>query len=141
MLDPAPFYAPPHVKFRMAKLPEGECSASECSLICSKSNPSRLVVFLMSADDYWNSGYGRIIMVPRVKLAYDKASIYFHTAMACLHPRRKYTILYTRIDAILPLFGDTSVSVGSRMTRTPTRKIEAGMAHTIGSSPRRRMMR
>lgn len=27
---------------------------------------------LKSVDDYWNSGYGRIIMVPRVKLAYDK---------------------------------------------------------------------
>lgn len=27
---------------------------------------------LTLADDYWNSGYGRIIMVPRVKLAYDK---------------------------------------------------------------------
>ena len=36
VLDPAPFYAPPHVKFRMARLPEGECSASECSLICSE---------------------------------------------------------------------------------------------------------
>lgn len=24
------------------------------------------------ADDYFNAGYGRIIMVPRVKLAYDK---------------------------------------------------------------------
>lgn len=28
----------------------------------------------MCADDYWNAGYGRIIMVPRVKLAYDKVS-------------------------------------------------------------------
>lgn len=25
-------------------------------------------------DDYWEQGYGRIIMVPRVKLAYDKVS-------------------------------------------------------------------
>jgi hypothetical protein len=29
---------------------------------------------LICLDDYWNSGYGRIIMVPRVKLAYDKVS-------------------------------------------------------------------
>lgn len=36
ILDPAPFYQPPHVKFRMARLPDGECSASECSLICSE---------------------------------------------------------------------------------------------------------
>lgn len=57
VLDPAPFYQPPHVKFRMARLTENECSASECSLIC---------------NDYWNAGYGRILMVPRVKLAYDK---------------------------------------------------------------------
>ena len=56
ILDPAPFYAPPHVRFRMARITEGECSASECSLIC---------------NDYWDSGYGRILMVPRVKLAYD----------------------------------------------------------------------
>ncbi|GFZ48035.1 hypothetical protein JCM24511_05783 [Saitozyma sp. JCM 24511] len=68
VLDPAPFYAPPHVKFRMARLPDGECSASECSLIC---------------NDYWNSGYGRIIMVPRVKLAYDK-KVY-----DIIHPERR----------------------------------------------------
>lgn len=57
ILDPAPMYAVPHVRFRMADLSSGECSASECSLIC---------------NDYWKAGYGRIIMVPRVKLAYDK---------------------------------------------------------------------
>jgi len=57
VLDPAPFYSPPHVRFRMAKILDGECSASECSLIC---------------NDYWEAGYGRIMMVPRVKLAYDK---------------------------------------------------------------------
>lgn len=62
ILDPAPFYAPPHVKFRMARITEGECSASECSLIC---------------NDYWESGYGRILMVPRVKLAYDNVSLCF----------------------------------------------------------------
>ncbi len=59
VLDPAPFYSPPHVRFRMAKITEGECSASECSLIC---------------NDYWEAGYGRIMMVPRVKLAYDSVS-------------------------------------------------------------------
>lgn len=60
VLDPAPFYAHPHVKFRMAKLSAGECSASECSLIC---------------NDYWQAGYGRIIMIPRVKLAYDRVRV------------------------------------------------------------------
>lgn len=73
VLDPEPFYQPPHVKFRMARLPDGECSASECSLICSMCpllfrHCSRLTTI----DDYWEQGYGRIIMVPRVKLAYDK---------------------------------------------------------------------
>ncbi|KNZ56210.1 family 69 glycosyltransferase protein [Puccinia sorghi] len=47
ILDPAPLYAHPRVRFRMARLAEGECSASECSLIC---------------NDYWNAGYGRIVM-------------------------------------------------------------------------------
>ncbi|KAI9513522.1 CAP59-like protein [Russula earlei] len=56
VLDPAPFYQPKRVRFRMARITEGECSASECSLIC---------------NDYWEAGYGRILMVPRVKLAYD----------------------------------------------------------------------
>ena len=56
VLDPAPIYAQPHARFRMANLAAGECSASECSLIC---------------NDYTNAGYGRIMMVPRVKLAYD----------------------------------------------------------------------
>lgn len=77
VLDPAPFYAPPHVKFRMARLPEGECSASECSLICSEYHLQSIITevhWLMRSDDYWNAGYGRIIMVPRVKLAYDKVS-------------------------------------------------------------------
>lgn len=56
ILDPAPFYMPQRVKFRMANIVQGECSGSECSLIC---------------NDYWDVGYGRILMVPRVKLAYD----------------------------------------------------------------------
>ncbi|KAK4688477.1 alpha-1,3-mannosyltransferase, partial [Tremellales sp. Uapishka_1] len=82
VLDPAPFYQPPHVKFRMARLPEGECSASECGLIC---------------NDYWNAGYGRIIMVPRVKLAYDKR------VYDIIHPdRRNLTAIrgYKRIGGL-----------------------------------------
>jgi len=68
ILDPAPFYAPPHVRFRMARITEGECSASECSLI---------------GNDYWDAGYGRLLMVPRVKLAYD-GRVY-----DIIHPPRK----------------------------------------------------
>lgn len=79
ILDPAPLYAHPRVRFRMAKLSEGECSASECSLIC---------------NDYWNAGYGRIVMVPRVKLAYD------NRVWQIIHPERKnLTVIrgYTRL--------------------------------------------
>ncbi|THH11304.1 hypothetical protein EW146_g8089 [Bondarzewia mesenterica] len=68
VLDPAPFYTPPHVRFRMARIVDGECSASECSLIC---------------NDYWESGYGRILMVPRVKLAYDRK------VFDIIHPARR----------------------------------------------------
>lgn len=60
VLDPAPIYAQPHARFRMANLAAGECSASECSLIC---------------NDYTQAGYGRIMMVPRVKLAYDNVRL------------------------------------------------------------------
>lgn len=59
VLDPAPFYDLKPVRFRMADIAARECSASECSLI---------------ANDYWDAGYGRIITVPRVKLAYDRVS-------------------------------------------------------------------
>ncbi|KZV79861.1 CAP59-like protein [Exidia glandulosa HHB12029] len=82
VLDPAPLYSPPHVKFRMARLVDGECSASECSLI---------------GNDYWERGYGRIIMVPRVKLAYDKK------VFDIIHPtRRNLTAIrgYSRLGGL-----------------------------------------
>ncbi|TFK32722.1 glycosyltransferase family 69 protein [Crucibulum laeve] len=68
VLDPAPFYKPAPVRFRMARITENECSASECSLIC---------------NDYWEAGYGRILMVPRVKLAYDSK------VFDLIHPSRR----------------------------------------------------
>ncbi|KAF8326440.1 cryptococcal mannosyltransferase 1-domain-containing protein [Amanita rubescens] len=68
VLDSKPFYSPPQVRFRMARITEGECSASECSLIC---------------NDYWEAGYGRIMMVPRVKLAYD------NKVFDVIHPARR----------------------------------------------------
>ncbi|KAG6816091.1 hypothetical protein H0H87_008753 [Tephrocybe sp. NHM501043] len=71
VLDPAPFYTPPQVRFRMARIMEGECSASECSLIC---------------NDYWEAGYGRIMMVPRVKLAYDRME---QKVFDIIHPPRR----------------------------------------------------
>ncbi|KAJ2798578.1 hypothetical protein H4S07_005658, partial [Coemansia furcata] len=41
---------------RFRRSAEGECSASECSLFC---------------NDMWKHGFNRVVMVPRVKLAYD----------------------------------------------------------------------
>lgn len=82
VLDPEPMYTPPHVRFRMARLVEGECSASECSLI---------------GNDYWAVGFGRIIMVPRVKLAYDKK------VFDIIHPpRRNLTAIrgYARLGGL-----------------------------------------
>ena len=69
ILDPAPFYQPKHVCFRMACIAEGECSASECSLIC---------------NNYWEASYGCILMVPRVKLTYNWVRIYFISACSSL---------------------------------------------------------
>ncbi|KZV75706.1 glycosyltransferase family 69 protein [Peniophora sp. CONT] len=68
VMDPEPFYTPPSVRFRMARIADGECSASECSLIC---------------NDYWEKGFGRILMVPRVKLAYDSK------VFDIIHPSRR----------------------------------------------------
>ena len=82
VLDPAPLYAAPYVRFRMARKKEGECSASECSLIC---------------NDYWAAGYGRIIMVPRVKLAYE------NKVVEIVHPpRRNLSAIrgYTRLGGL-----------------------------------------
>ncbi|KAH9000565.1 CAP59-like protein [Lactarius hatsudake] len=82
ILDPAPFYQPKHVRFRMARIADGECSASECSLIC---------------NDYWEAGYGRILMVPRVKLAYDRK------VFDIIHPpRRNLTTIrgYVRLGGL-----------------------------------------
>ncbi|KAJ2458613.1 hypothetical protein GGF42_001969 [Coemansia sp. RSA 2424] len=41
---------------RFRRSAEDECSASECSLMC---------------NDMWHKGFDRVVMVPRVKLAYD----------------------------------------------------------------------
>ncbi|KAJ2865355.1 hypothetical protein GGH94_002308 [Coemansia aciculifera] len=43
---------------RFRRSAKGECSASECSLFC---------------NDLWRKKFNRIVMVPRVKLAYDTA--------------------------------------------------------------------
>ena len=75
ILDPMPFYTPPAVKFRMADILDNECSASECSLIC---------------NDYWQAGFGRIMMVPRVKLAYDNVRRFSPYPS----PLRKLTVLH-----------------------------------------------
>ncbi|KAI8320665.1 hypothetical protein GQ54DRAFT_246300, partial [Martensiomyces pterosporus] len=45
-----------HNATRFRRSAPGECSASECSLLC---------------NDLWTSGYRRAVVVPRVKVAYD----------------------------------------------------------------------
>jgi alpha-1,3-mannosyltransferase len=52
-LDAEPFYK--GVRFRRSYLDKGECAASECSLM---------------AKDFWRLGYGRVIIVPSVKIVY-----------------------------------------------------------------------
>ena len=66
----------------MANTKQGECSASECSLLC---------------NDYWAAGYGRIVMIPRVKLAYD------NKVFEIVHPpRRNLSAIrgYTRLGGL-----------------------------------------
>ena len=43
-----------NVRFRRGDKGQGECAASECSLVCS---------------DYWKAGYGRIQVVPSVQVS------------------------------------------------------------------------
>lgn len=105
VLDPAPIYATPHVKFRMADLSTGECSASECSLICNDYTNSG--AWMSCSSFVWErkipsltpnqTGYGRIMMVPRVKLAYD------NKVYQIIHPdRRNLTAIrgYRRIGGL-----------------------------------------
>lgn len=55
ILHPGPFLNH-SIRFRMARVEENECSASECSLVCK---------------DFAQSGYDRFLVIPRVKVAYD----------------------------------------------------------------------
>ncbi|KAJ2094304.1 hypothetical protein GGI09_005479 [Coemansia sp. S100] len=54
LIDAKVFQGDDGVRFRRGV--EGECSASECSLIC---------------NDMWRKGFNRLVTVPRVKLSYD----------------------------------------------------------------------
>ena len=124
ILDPAPLYEPPPVRFRMAKITEGECSASECSLIC---------------NDYWEAGYGRILMVPRVKLAYDRVSIsvthlFLSLLKGCL--RGFSTLFIPHVETSRP-YGLTSALADFQMIHGRTRRTGRGSAHTIGYSLRK----
>jgi len=124
VLDPAPFYSPPHVRFRMARITEQECSASECSLIC---------------NDYWEAGYGRIMMVPRVKLAYDNVSLLHQPAPLSQRFYRKSLISFIQTVGILLLSEVMSAWVDSLMTPVRILRIGLGMAHTIGYSPKKKV--
>ena len=91
----------------MANLAAGECSASECSLICndytkagefSSLFSSCLVALdskkerradLVSVGCSCELGYGRIMMVPRVKLAYDNVRFPFAKLKPLRVPSRR----------------------------------------------------
>lgn len=121
VLDPAPFYSPPHVRFRMARITENECSASECSLIC---------------NDYWEAGYGRIMMVPRVKLAYDRVrlsvSLLFDYQLMKMGDVRKCLILsILNVETLRPyedMFGSADFQTTPRLIH----RIGLGLDLTIG---------
>ncbi|WVW86879.1 hypothetical protein I302_108934 [Kwoniella bestiolae CBS 10118] len=57
ILSPEPFLPPYNVRFRRGDTAKGECAASECTLI---------------AGDYWRAGFGRVMVVPSVQLAYER---------------------------------------------------------------------
>ncbi|KAJ2157861.1 hypothetical protein GGF46_004197 [Coemansia sp. RSA 552] len=54
VIDARVFYGAASLRFRRSG--HGECSASECSLLC---------------NDMWRAGYNRTLIVPRVKVAYS----------------------------------------------------------------------
>ncbi|WWC73646.1 uncharacterized protein I206_107618 [Kwoniella pini CBS 10737] len=57
ILSPKPFLPPHNVRFRRGDLMKEECAASECTLI---------------ASDFWKVGYGKVMIVPSVQLAYER---------------------------------------------------------------------
>ncbi|PVU94031.1 hypothetical protein BB561_002863 [Smittium simulii] len=56
ILNAAPFYLHPSLKFRRSDTKSKECSASECSLFC---------------NDLWDKNYKKFVVVPRVRVAYS----------------------------------------------------------------------
>ncbi|OLY81913.1 Alpha-1,3-mannosyltransferase CMT1 [Smittium mucronatum] len=55
VLNSKPFYGKKPLRFRRSHVGTGECSASECSLLC---------------NDFWSLGYRRIIVVPEILVFY-----------------------------------------------------------------------
>jgi len=63
VLDPKPFLPPYNIRFRRGK--QGECAASECSLI---------------AADFWKVGFGRVQVIPSVQVSFQHLDIPLMTA-------------------------------------------------------------
>ncbi|OLY84386.1 Alpha-1,3-mannosyltransferase CMT1 [Smittium mucronatum] len=55
ILNPKPFYEENSIRFRRSYAGAGECSASECSLLC---------------NDFWQRGYRRFVVVPEILVFY-----------------------------------------------------------------------
>jgi hypothetical protein len=152
ILDPAPMYAHPHVRFRMANLGEGECSASECSLMCVHSaalallfgsercrpaatttgRPATVASCVSSSSSLLVSNERHPqIMVPRVKLCYDKVRTVTDSFARRPHTRLVYSksgTLRIPTDATSPSFAATHALAATPRTRAPIRKIAAGCA-------------
>lgn len=60
IMSPTPFMRPHGVRFRRGDKQRGECSASECSLVCS---------------DYWKAGFGRVQVVPSVQVSLFRTDV------------------------------------------------------------------
>ncbi|KAJ3034848.1 capsular associated protein, partial [Rhizophlyctis rosea] len=56
ILRPTPF-THSHIRFRSGQPQNGECAASECSLLC---------------QDFWKAGWGRVVVVPGVRVGYER---------------------------------------------------------------------
>ncbi|OMJ12538.1 Alpha-1,3-mannosyltransferase CMT1 [Smittium culicis] len=56
VINAAPFYGKDPIRFRRSDASAGECSASECSLLCT---------------DFWKRGFRRIVVVPKILVPYS----------------------------------------------------------------------
>ncbi|WWC92851.1 uncharacterized protein L201_007812 [Kwoniella dendrophila CBS 6074] len=89
ILSPEPFLPPYDVRFRRSDKSKNECAASECTLI---------------ASDFWKEGFGKVLVVPSVQLAYER-----DVAIDIVEELFKQKEQLGWIDAVPPIELDTKV--------------------------------